>query len=31
LAATFRLMSQSAWPLPYQAFRFSTLIPTPID
>ena len=30
LAATFRLMSYSAWPLPYQAFRFSTWIPTPI-
>src|SRR5579864_8409414 len=24
-------MSYNAWPLPYQAFRFSTWIPTPID
>src|SRR5579864_4062915 len=30
-AATFRLMSYSAWLLPYQAFKFSTLIPTPMS
>src|ERR1700758_5257910 len=30
LAATLRLMSYKACPLPYQAFRLSTWIPTPI-
>src|ERR1700687_6236521 len=30
LAATVIWMSYNAWVLPYQAFRFSTLIPTPI-